>query len=373
MAALLFVKFIAPKIIESKISTIPELFKRSFGKRPAFIAIICVILITTPAPYLKILADLFNHIWEIPKFPALCLGATLSLAYAFTGGFSAVVRTDKLQFFLMFIGFALILSASYFQYGGIEYLKTHTPDYAFQIPGNFNWTFVFVWGFIALITFIDPGFYQRTFAGSSLKTVQRGIIISVLFWVVFDFMTIFTGIYALAILPPGSESPYLDLAQQVLPPLAQGLFMISLFAIVMSTVDSFSFISAFTIGKDLSSFLWPNLKEKEILRYTRWGLLITAILSILLAMVFEYAVDIWYMVGSFIVPALLIPLIASLYRIKIKNVIFVMIMPVIVAACWYVYGVAHPLIDESPGYILGIDPMYPGIIVSLMLYLSKKY
>ena len=185
-------------------------------------------------------------------------------------------------------------------------------------------------------------------------------------------MTVFTGLYALAILPAGSESPYLDLAQHVLPPLAQGLFMVSLFAIVMSTVDSFSFISAFTIGKDLSSLLWPNLKDKEILKYTRWGLFITALLSILLAMVFEYAVDIWYMVGSFVVPALLIPLIAILYKIKLNNVVFMMIIPVIVAAYWYIHGVFHPLSDGTPRYILGLDPMYPGVMVSLILYFLKR-
>ena len=372
VAALLYVKFIVPKIIESKISTIPELFLRSFGKWPAFIAIICVILMTSPAPYLKILANLFLHVWDIPIFAALCLGATLSLAYTFSGGFSAVVRTDKLQFVLMFMGFTLILSVCYFQYGGIEYLKSHTPDYAFQIPGNVNWTFVFVWGFIALITFIDPGFYQRTFAGTSLKAVKRGITISVIFWLIFDFMTVFTGIYALAILPPNSSSPYLDLSRQILPPVAQGLFMVSLFAIVMSTVDSFSFISAFTIGKNLS--IWMNLKhgDKEILHYTRWGLVFTALFSILLAMVFEYAVDIWYMVGSFTVPALLIPLMAGLYQIKLKNPVLVILLPSLISITWYLHGLIHPTLDGFPGYIFGLEPMYPGVIVSLMLYLIKK-
>jgi hypothetical protein len=89
-------------------------------------------------------------------------------------------------------------------------------------------------------------------------------------------------------------------------------------------------------------------------------------------MVFEYAMDIWYMVGSFVVPVLLIPLIASLYRIKLNNVVIVMIMPVIAAACWYFHGVFHPLEDGSPGYILGLDPMYPGVMVSLILYLLKR-
>ena len=86
IAALLFGKYIAPKIIESNIPTIPELFLQSFGKIPALIAIVCIILLTTPAPYLKILATLFDFVWGIPVFWALVLGASLSLMYTVTGG-----------------------------------------------------------------------------------------------------------------------------------------------------------------------------------------------------------------------------------------------------------------------------------------------
>ena len=372
IAALLFVKYIAPKIIESSIPTIPELFLKSFGKIPALIAIACVILLTTPAPYLKILATLFDFVWGIPMFWALILGASLSLVYAVTGGFSAVVRTDKLQFVLMFTGFAILLLSCYFEYGGISFLTGNTPDFAFSIPGNFNWTFIFVWGFIALITFIDPGFYQRTFAGSSLKTVKKGIMISVLFWVIFDFMTVFTGLYALAVLPSINSSPYLDLAQLVLPPFAQGLFMVSLFAIVMSTVDSFSFISAFTIGKDLMTFLNYKHGDKEILHYTRWGLIITALFSILLALMFEYAMDIWYVVGSFTVPALLIPLISSLYQVKLRNPSWVIILPALISIFWYIYGMAHLTLEGYPSYIWRLDPMYPGVFTSLILFFWNK-
>ena len=47
IAALLFVKFIAPKIIERELPTIPALFLQSFGKTPAIIALCSVILLTT--------------------------------------------------------------------------------------------------------------------------------------------------------------------------------------------------------------------------------------------------------------------------------------------------------------------------------------
>ena len=365
IAALFFVKFIAPKIIHSQIPTIPDLFKTAFGKWPAFIAIICIIFMATPAPYLKILADLLHHVWNIPIMAGLCIGATLSLAYTFTGGFSAIVRTDKLQFILMFMGFALILLASYFQYGGLSYLINNTPDHTFHIPGNFNWTYIFAWGFIALITFIDPGFYQRTFAGNSLKTVQKGIFISVLFWILFDFMTVFTGIYALAILPMESTNPYIDLAQYVLPPIGQGLFIVSLFAIVMSTIDSFSFISAFTIGKNLMPLLMHTKDENTILYYTKWGLGITTLFSIVLAMLFEYAIDIWYAIGSFTVPALLLPLLAALNNIKINNILIVMIIPMLISIIWYLLGI----INEVMTIFITLDPMYPGIFTSLILFL----
>jgi SSS family solute:Na+ symporter len=372
IAAILFVKYIAPKIIESNIATIPELFLKSFGKIPALIAIVCVILLTTPAPYLKILATLFDFVWGIPVFWALVLGSFLSIIYTVTGGFSAVVRTDKLQFVLMFLGFSVLLFSAWSKYGGISFLTANIPEFAFNIPGNFSWTFIFVWGFIALITFIDPGFYQRSFAGQSLKTVRRGILISVGFWVIFDCMTVLSGLYALAILPTVEISPYLDLANVLLPPFAKGLFLVSLFAIVMSTVDSFTFISAITIGRDLPTVLGLKLSDEKMIQLTRVGLGVTALFSICLALYFEYAVDIWYLVGSFVVPTLLIPLITGLYQIKIRNPLALLLLPPLIAICWYIYGITHPTIEGYPNYIWGLDPMYPGVAVSLVLFAVYK-
>ena len=373
IAAFLFVQFIAPKIIEKEIPTIPELFFKTFGKIPAIIALCCVILITSPAPYLKILGQLFNYLWDIPHFWALFLGASLSLAYALFGGFSAIVRTDKLQFILMFLGFGIILFSSYSEYGGIEFLLANTPDYAFSIPGNFNWTFIFVWGFIAFITFIDPSFYQRTFAGNSLKSVQKGILISIGFWVIFDFMSIFTGLYALAILPSIDSSPYLDLAETVLSPVGKGLFIVSLFAIVASTIDSFSFISAYTLGRDLPKILNMGNSKNEVLKYTRLGLVATAIVSIVLAIYFEHAVDIWYLAGSFVTPALLIPLLCALYGVKLKKPSLMLALPCLLSVGWHLYGIMHPIDGGYPGYWYGLDPMYPGIALSaILLYFLKE-
>ena len=109
-----------------------------------------------------------------------------------------------------------------------------------------------------------------------------------------------------------------------------------------------------------------------MIQLTRAGLLITAILSIGLALYFEYAVDIWYLVGSFVVPALLIPLIAGLYQIKIRNPFVLLTIPPAIAIFWHLYGITNPTFDGSPSYIWGLDPMYPGVVVSLVIFIGVK-
>jgi len=271
----------------------------------------------------------------------------------------------------MFLGFGLMLYSLFTHpiYGGIDFIKSNTPDYAFKIPGNFNWTFVFVWGFIALITFIDPGFYQRSFAGNSLKTVKKGILISIIFWIIFDFMTVFTGIYASAILTGVETSPYLDLADKILSPIAKGFFIVSLMAIVMSTIDSFSFISAITIGKDLPEILYKkSLEGKHVINLTRIGLFITAFISIIISLNFSNAIDIWYMVGSFAVPALLIPMVSLFYGVRFRHPVMLMLIPVLATSIWFLLGMFNKDSFGYPQYILHLDPMYPGLFMSCILF-----
>jgi len=90
------------------------------------------------------------------------------------------------------------------------------------------------------------------------------------------------------------------------------------------------------------------------------GIAISGAFSIVLASFFTYAVDIWYTVGSFAVPALLIPLILTYFKIHLKNVIICMLLPTISTYTWFIYG------NQS------IDPMYPGIITSIVLCLLNK-
>lgn len=368
LAALIFLKYIAPKIHDNKVRTIPEFLQNEYGKSAAIFGLIFVFLIVSPAPYLKMLAVLFQHVWTMREIAALQLGALFSIIYAVTGGFSAIIRTDKLQFVLMFGGFIYILAMAVKTYGGITFLSANAPEYAFSIPGNFSWSYLLIWGFIAMVTFIDPGFYQRCFAGNSLDTVKKGIRLSIVFWLIFDFLTVFTGIYASAILPADiTGNPYLELASHILPPLTKGIFTVSLFAIVMSTIDSFTFISAYTLGKDLPEIISGKGLKVQTMQLTQLAILLTAVISIFIAYWFPHAMDIWYTMGTFAVPVLLIPIVSAMYNRPVKYPVITMAASLLISVIWYFWGAKH-LQDGWPVYPLGLEPLYPGLITSGLFY-----
>ena len=358
IAALLYAKFLSEKISTSTNDSIPVRFYNSYGLIPGIFAIILIFLLASPAPYLKMLSTVLAYILKIDIFYALMLGATISTLYTLRGGFASIIKTDILQFILMFFGFGYMAFYLYFNYGGYNFLSSNLPEKMLSFPGDLNWTYIFTWSFIALITFVDPSFYQRVYSATNKQTAKNGIYISICFWFIFDILSIAVGLYSAAILPEIAFSPYIDIAELVLPPFLKGLFIISILSIIMSTVDSFIFISGFTIGKDLMYILKQDTSTYKV----KIGIVISGFFSIVLASLFTYAVDIWYTVGSFAVPALLIPLLLTYFKIPLKNVTICMLLPIICTYIWFAYGNQN------------IDPMYPGIIASLILcFLNKEF
>jgi SSS family solute:Na+ symporter len=357
IAAAVYAVFIAPKISSSKIGSIPELFEQSFDHISAIIAAIVIIFIASPAPYIKMLASILSYIYGIGINNAILIGTFISIVYTIRGGFRSVLRTDIIQFSMMFIGFAAILIYLYINYGGYSFLERELPAIKLSVPGNLSWGYLFSWGFIALVTFIDPNFYQRSFSGASKKEAKRAILISILFWFLFDFISVATGLYAAAIIGNVEHSPFLDLASIALPPLLQGIFIVSMLSIIMSTIDSFVFVSGLTIGKNLIANV---ATAGNSVLYTKIGIALSGLISVILATFFNNAVDIWYVTGSFGVSGLLIPMLCCLYRKSVYRPSVLISIPLVITGAWFLYG--PPV----------IDPMYPGVLSSIICYLILR-
>ncbi len=222
-------------------------------------------------------ANLISLIFNIDIVYSLVIGLLLSLIYLFRGGFKADLYTDAIQFFIMFAGFILIFIFSYNSAGGLDYLTKALPPNHLKLDGGTSITFIIIWFLIALWTFADPGFHQRCYAAKDGNVAMKGIIISIFFWFLFDFLTTSTGLYARALLPD-LKSPmtaYPLLSEIVLPNGLKGIFYAAMFATIMSTANSFLFLSATTIGRDFIFRLSKDARRNtvKILHRCRTGYL----------------------------------------------------------------------------------------------------
>lgn len=367
--ALLFAWLLAPRVREAELYTIPDRLYGVYGRACGMVGSVLTFCMTTPAPYTLILGVLFQIVFGGELIWWLVVGTILSTVYLYRGGLHADVRVNILEFILMFSGFAIIVPFLFTQYGGVEYLRQHLPPLHLSWHGGNSLQYILVWFFIALWTLIDPGFHQRCYAARSPQVARWGIVASVCCWFVFDLLTTTTGLYARAVLGEGLSDPkmaYPLLAERVLPPVAKGAFFVGMFATVMSTVVSYTFLSAVTFGRDVV-WRWRGGEEAEVLRYTRWGITLVGVLAIGLAWQVQSVVNLWYLIGSLFIPGLLLPLVGSYtkrFRVASPFGLATMLGGFGTALGWFIYGAATGRL-ESPSFI---QPMYPGLLVASTIY-----
>jgi SSS family solute:Na+ symporter len=293
------------------------------------------------------------------------------------GGFRADVRTDVVQFIVMFLGFGLILPFAISDLGGFGFIQDHVPPLHLTWHGGNSWQFIVVWFLIAMWTLVDPSFHQRCYAAASGKVAFKGILLSIPFWFVFDAMTATAGLYARAAVPDITQPvmAYPLLAEKILPPIAKGIFYAGMFATIMSTLNTMTLVSAISLGRDI---LWrfrraPN--DELVNRWTRYAIIITSLLSIVLCLVSPSVIKLWYVIGTSVIPGLLVPLVASYFEqwsVAPRYAFSAMLFGWLTSTLWLVSGWSQG-IGSSAAYPFGIEPMFPGLSVSLGIWMFGRF
>ena len=374
LAAFLFALFLARKARQSEVLTIPERLYQAYDNKTAVAGSVIIYLMTVPAAYVLMLGVLCQYLFGWPFWLGVLLGTLFSIVYVYLGGFNSVVRTDLFQFALMFVGFIILLVVLVVNFGGLDFLRSNLPEQHLTWHGGKTHLYIATWYVIALATLIEPAFYQRCYAAKNASVARNGILISILCWMVFDFLTTSCGLYARALLPGLADpvSSYPALALQVLPAGLLGLFALALLATVMSTVDSYSFLAASTFGNDIMRRLF-KIGDSAVTRWTRVGLVLSVLLAVVFAVFFRSAVDIWYAFGSVGTPALLVPVFFSFVgkrRLPPRAAMTSIIVCGSLSLTWYVSSYMNP----EGAYWLGLEPVFPGLALSILIFLlfSRK-
>ncbi len=373
--AAVFALFLAKRVRSSNLLTIPDKLFEAYGLKTSLLGAFLVFILMTPAPYMLMLAILLQMVSGWSFIVCLLVGTVATTAYLFVGGFRSDVNTDMFEFVLMFAGFAVILPFAYERFGGLSFIQQHVPPLHLTWNGGNSMQFVVVWFFIAMWTLVDPAFHQRCYAAKSGSVAQKGILISIVFWFLFDAMTATAGLYARAAVPSVQQPimAYPMLAELTLPPVAKGLFYIGMLATIMSTLNSLMFISATTFGRDVVWRMQNKSDDKYVTHFTKVGLVVTGMLSVGLSVLIPSVIKLWYVIGTIVIPGLLVPLLTSYsdkFRMRSREAFASMLTGWLTSACWLVIGWQTGI--ANPTYPFGVEPMYPGLAISILCWMYGK-
>lgn len=372
LGALLFALLFAKRAREARLYTIPDLLDRAHGRGASLAGAAAVFLTSAPAAYVLMLGTLFAAMFGAPLVPCVIAAAVLSVFYVDRGGLRTVILTDRIQFVLMYGGFVTLLAFLFGRHGGMPFLVAHVPATHWQWHGGNSPGAIFVWYVIALGTLVDPGFWQRAYAARDPRVARRGVLWSIVFWALFDFMTTTAGLYARALLPDLADPVFAfpELARLTLPPVALGLFYLGMIATVMSTIDSYAFIAATTVGRDL---IWRlrGGDESKLPFYSRIGLWLSTAVAAALALASPSVIALWHGIGSVTTPMLLLPValaLSGLGRLGPRATVVLTVLPGLVSLGWML----AKAFAWTPGYPFRLEPIYAGLGTSLVTWLAGR-
>ena len=271
---------------KEKFYTMPDFFFFLKGKTAGYLATIATIIIMFGWVVLNFTAGakLVSEYTPISYDLSVIIVGGIILAYLIAGGFDAVVKTDIVQTFGIFLLFVLMM-----------YLLTTSaskPKLAFMdlfsIPASQIISF-FLAGFF--IPMASPELWQRVYAIKDKKHFRRSIFLSSVFYIAVGFILLLIGLIIRIDIPAIAPDTSLIVGfSRLLPVGLSGLSVVIIYSAVSSSADTYMFTASASVTQDI--FEKTGLTKAGNLKKTmRYSMVALMILGISMALILRDIVD----------------------------------------------------------------------------------
>ena len=313
--------FLAQRLKEEDFKSLPDILDKYYGKNTRYVGAITSFIYSLPALSLYGFGMLGDVIlgWE-PIMGMLVLGG-IALVYTLTGGFWAVVLTDSIQFLFMCVVLALAVPFAMNFIGGFDKMIDILEPSYFDTMGDLSIWLIIIYASTGLTILVEPTFYQRIFAAKSYKNVRNALIIGIFIWGSYDWiitiiaMAAKTGVLQ-GILPTdvAPDAALLTVMVAALPAGALGLFMAGVLSTEMSTLDSYCLVAGGNVAYDIyRPAIKPDATDEELIKKTRYGILLSWILGLAMAVSFDQMLGLWVFMASILISSVLVPILLGLF------------------------------------------------------------
>ena len=312
---------LAQRLREENFKSLPDILDKYYGKKTRYVGAVTSFIYSLPALSLYGFGMLGDVILGWKPIVGMLVFGGIALVYTLTGGFWAVVLTDSIQFVMMCVVLAFAFPFAMNLIGGFDsMIDTLEPSY-FDTMGDLSIWLIIIYASTGLSILVEPTFYQRIFAAKSYKSVRNALIIGIFIWGSYDWMITILAMSAkvgvLKGLLPGGVAPdaaLLTIMVAALPAGALGLFIAGVLSTEMSTLDSYCLVAGGNVAYDIYKPAFkPDATDTELIKTTRYGILLSWFLGFAMAVSFEQMLGLWVFLASILISSTLAPILLGIY------------------------------------------------------------
>lgn len=269
---------------EKQFLTLSDWFYYKYDKKTGLLSAVILFIVYFGMLLNQFIAgsSILAHISGMSYEAALLISSSIITIYLLAGGFKSVVKTDIFQYIVLFVLFVLL---GFVLIRGDQSFTEELTDFSRMDP---LMTIVFI-AFGILIIFQSAEYWQRVYAAKNKQVVVRGLRTSAFLVIITGLAVSVVGLSA-HLHVPGIESrnAFAEGLTLLISPKFIGVSLVLLFAAIMSSADTIIFVLASSLSKDyIANFSKKEVSSSELKTYTRWFILLFAVLGLVFAYFFR--------------------------------------------------------------------------------------
>lgn len=297
--AFVILSFIAPKFRQATVKTVPEYFRRRYGKANGLITAIIMFLPLVGLTAGQFIASsiILSTMLGISYQVAVIIVAVVVTIYSIMGGLWSVTLTDFIQVFLIVIGMIIAVPFAINYAGGWDQVMLNVPEGTMNMFAGYS-----VFDVVSLVIMYTATFsvgqeaVSRFYAAKDGASAKGGAWLAAVVNFIYAFIPTILGIITLALINMGkfSEAQFADvgaryalpvLAINVMPALICGLLFAGIISATMSSSDSDLLGAGSIFANDIyKAAIKPDASSAEVMKVTKVVMCIVGIASMFIAL-----------------------------------------------------------------------------------------
>ena len=297
--AFVILTFLAPKFRAATVKTVPEYFRRRYGKSAGLITAIIMLLplIGLTAGQFIASSVILSTMLGISYKTAVIIVALVVTIYSIMGGLWSVTLTDFIQVFLIIIGMIIAVPFAMNLAGGWSNVVANVPAETFDMFKGYSPMAVVSLTIMYVATFtVGQEAVSRYYAARDGKAAKQGSILAAIINFIYAFIPAILGIITLALINMGkfNAEDFADvgaryalpvLAMEAMPAVICGLLFAGIISATMSSSDSDLLGAGSIFANDIyRAVLKPDASSEEVMKVTKIVMAVVGVVSMFIAL-----------------------------------------------------------------------------------------